>query len=76
MLDLLLLSRREVSCYSDAILSEGFSEVSATEDRQLVVDVTESGDQGAWVAREALDIGPMRWVSSTSLLTHFLSPEK
>ena len=50
VLDLLSLSRREVSCYSDAILSEGFSEVSVTEDRQLIVDVTESGDQGAWDA--------------------------
>ena len=44
------LSRCEVSCYSDAVLSEGFSELSVTEDRQLIVDVTESGDQGTWVA--------------------------
>ena len=50
VLDLLPLSGREVSCYSDAVLSEGFSEVSVTEDRQLIVAVTESGDQGAWVA--------------------------
>ena len=73
VLGLLPLSRREVSCYSDVVLSEGFSEVSVTEDRQLIVDVTESGDQGAWVA---LDNGPMRWVSSTSLFTYFLSQEK
>ena len=73
VLGLLPLSRREVSCYSDAVLSEGFSEVSVTEDRQLIVAVTESGDQGAWVA---LDIGPMRWVSSTSLFTYFLSQVK
>ena len=50
VLGLLPLSRREVSCYCDVVLSEGFSEVSVTEDRQLIVDVTESGDQGAWVA--------------------------
>ena len=51
-LDRLPLSRREVSCYSDAVLPEGFSEVSVTEDRQLIVAVTESGDQRASVCAE------------------------
>ena len=70
VLDLLPLSRREVSCYSDGVLSEGFSEVSVTEDRQLIVDVTESGDQGAWVAPR----GAGRWADAVGFFNVAADP--
>ena len=72
VLDLLPLSRREVSCYSDAILSEGFSEVSVTEDRQLIVDVTESGDQGAWVVPRGTANG--HWADTMGLFNVAVDP--
>ena len=70
VLDLLPLSRREVSCYSDAVLSEAFSELSVTEDRQLIVDVTESGDQGAWVAPR----GAGRWADAVGFFNVAADP--
>ena len=70
VLDLLPLSGREVSCYSDAVLSEGFSEVSVTEDRQLIVAVTESGDQGAWVAPR----GTGHWADTMGLFNVAVDP--
>ena len=64
------LSRCEVSCYSDAVLSEAFSELSVTEDRQLIVDVTESGDQGAWVAPR----GAGRWADAVGFFNVAADP--